>query len=170
MKKTKPWILDAIDYWSQRIYEGDTGIDWGDDTAKNHCWRCGCKRSLQKCHIVPKSLGGSDDVSNLIPLCAMCHDEAPNVNDPNAMWQWIKDCHGEVYNTFWIEKAFDEVKVNKKQFKLIQNKSKKFIEIVKNVYKNTSTHFGQHAGGSRTTVSTWTWVFKQAIKELSNVN
>lgn len=166
MKKVKEWVVQSICYWSERIPEEDIGVDWGDGTAENHCWRCGCKRSLQKCHIVPKSLGGLDDPSNIIPLCAMCHDEAPNVDDPNEMWNWIKEDHGSLNNLFWINKGFEKVNLTEVQKKLISKKSKRFIEITKKVLNRTGTHFGQHSGGSRTTVSTWAWVIRESFKEL----
>lgn len=42
-----------------------------------HCMYCGkgplYKRALHIDHIVPRSLGGKDDVCNLIVSCAMCN-------------------------------------------------------------------------------------------------
>lgn len=164
---SKTWILEAISYWSERIYEGDTGVDWGDGSAKVCCWRCGCERRVQKCHIVPRSLGGPDDVSNLIPLCAMCHDEAPNVADPNCMWEWIKDSHGGMTNLFWIDKAFKEADLTREQTKMIERNAKEFIRIVSNkITSQTGIHFGQNSGGARVTLSTWVWVMRESIKEI----
>src|SRR5262249_7661154 len=60
------------------------GVDWSE--AEERCWRCGYKSSLQKCHIVPDSLGGAARPSNLVLLCCRCHREAPNVADPRFMW------------------------------------------------------------------------------------
>ena len=40
------------------------------------CHDCGVERDgLHKHHIVPKSLGGSNDPSNLVTLCANCHED-----------------------------------------------------------------------------------------------
>jgi len=39
----------------------------------NFCVACGTKENLQNHHLQPKSLGGSDDKSNLITLCVKCH-------------------------------------------------------------------------------------------------
>jgi len=40
------------------------------------CHDCGVERNgLHKHHIVPKSLGGSNDPSNLVSLCANCHED-----------------------------------------------------------------------------------------------
>lgn len=40
------------------------------------CSNCGSTESLQVHHVVPESLGGVDEVSNLRTLCADCHDKA----------------------------------------------------------------------------------------------
>jgi len=41
------------------------------------CYRCDIRKKkcdLQLHHIKPRDKGGSDDISNLIPLCVKCHD------------------------------------------------------------------------------------------------
>ena len=42
----------------------------------NHCVACSVTENLQHHHLVPRSLGGSDDESNLITLCEGCHAKA----------------------------------------------------------------------------------------------
>jgi len=44
---------------------------------------------LERCHMIPKSLGGSDDASNLVLLCKACHKEAPDIKDPKWFKQWF---------------------------------------------------------------------------------
>lgn len=46
--------------------------------AYTHCWRCGCEKNLQRCHI-----------------------DGPNVTDPEIMWDWIKAYSVPFYDTFW---------------------------------------------------------------------
>ena len=41
-----------------------------------HCAACSITENLQHHHLVPRSLGGSDDETNLITLCEGCHDRA----------------------------------------------------------------------------------------------
>ncbi len=80
-------------------------VDWGEPS----CWACGkyeedseCKNSneepfkswdgakfLERCHIIPKMLGGSNQCSNLVLLCRQCHKESPDVKNPKFMWKWI---------------------------------------------------------------------------------
>ena len=59
-------------------------VDWAE--AHERCWQCGCKRGLQRCHIVPHALGGEDAPSNLVLLCGRCHLDNPNVADTEVMW------------------------------------------------------------------------------------
>lgn len=79
---------ECIEYWSKRVSESEIGTDW--DLADRQCWRCGKEADLQRCHIVPDSLGGKDESPNIVLLCERCHEEGPNVEDPEIMWDWIK--------------------------------------------------------------------------------
>lgn len=87
-------------YWMQRIAESDMGCDWSD--ALERCWRCSrpghAGKALQRCHIVPRSIGGQDVPSNYVMLCRWCHDQAPNVPDASFMWQWIRETHATWYD------------------------------------------------------------------------
>jgi hypothetical protein len=43
-----------------------------DDT---YCWGCGLTGSVERAHLLAKSMGGSDDSDNLILICKPCHYE-----------------------------------------------------------------------------------------------
>jgi len=45
----------------------------------NQCAACGAAENLQAHHLIPRSLGGSDEETNLITLCAACHAKAHNL-------------------------------------------------------------------------------------------
>ena len=45
----------------------------------NHCVACGTPNNLNQHHLVPRSLGGSEEESNLITLCGLCHAKAHRV-------------------------------------------------------------------------------------------
>lgn len=47
------------------------------------------KRTLNRCHIIPRSLGGKDEPSNLVLLCERCHKESPDTVYPQMMLMWI---------------------------------------------------------------------------------
>jgi hypothetical protein len=44
---------------------------------------------LQRCHIVPRSLGGSDEPDNLFLMCRECHDRTPNTISRDAFFKWV---------------------------------------------------------------------------------
>lgn len=76
--------------------------------AHERCWRCGSKKSLQRCHIVAHSLHGADDPSNLVILCSECHAESPGVDAPEIMWDWLRAYRAVSPVTFWVEQGFRE--------------------------------------------------------------
>ena len=46
------------------------------------------KSLLQRCHIVPESLGGKDEPSNFFLLCDRCHRMYPNTTDRDLFFIW----------------------------------------------------------------------------------
>jgi len=88
--KSNSWIEAAFDAHADRINPDLVAVEGKHEAGR--CWCCGReKTTLQKCHIIPKSLGGSAEPDNIIPLCIDCHDKAPDVRDKEAMWTWIAD-------------------------------------------------------------------------------
>ena len=137
------------EYWFSRIDESELSVDASE--AFKRCWRCGCVRNLERCHIIPRALGGEDIPSNFVLLCKRCHSENPNVNDPEIMWDWSKAYKEPFYDIFWIKrgleeyekiyqtKFFDDIKVYEKNIT---------IEEIKNLISNlmfssTSNHYAQ---------------------------
>jgi len=161
-KEKKAWIDGCIKHWSSIVYEGDLGVDFSD--AHERCWRCGYKRRVQKCHIIAKSLGGSDNPDNLIPLCAACHDEAPDVYEKEEMFNWIKKDHGVFYNTFWEEKALSFSEIDPSRIKCYEDHIK-FLARYRFLLNNKAGfHFGQLSGGMRLKTSTKAWILKKSIE------
>lgn len=37
------------------------------------CYNCGSKESIEYHHIVPISVGGTNNIKNIVPLCSKCH-------------------------------------------------------------------------------------------------
>ena len=95
-----------VDYWIEHLSDHMIGVEWED--AMEYCWRCACKRRLQRCHIIPDSLGGKDEPSNMVLLCEECHSEGPNVDDPEVMWDWISAYRVPFYDTFWLVQGMKE--------------------------------------------------------------
>ena len=163
--KAPSWIQDCVDFWKDRVDECDLGVDFSGATT--NCWRCGYLRKLQKCHIVPKSLGGKDEPENIIPLCYQCHDEMPDVHDKEEVFKWIKSNHGTIYDTFW---SLESLKISGCNVEDALNKSenpdlkaKLFLERYKFHLEKTSSHFGQFAGGCKLKTTTRAWIIKKAF-------
>ena len=168
--KTKPWIKKSWDYHSQYISELDVAPDWGDwESDWNMCWCCGHRGTLQQCHIIPKSLGGSLDPSNIIPLCGICHDKAPDVSDKNEMFAWVKENltplsglglgrydHLNDILTTSLKNLKDEYgEINEEEL----------YDLIRKNYEKTSPHAGQHKQGIFWKESTREWIVKKTFKE-----
>jgi hypothetical protein len=46
-------------------------------------------KKLQKCHIIPHSLGGDENPKNMFLLCKDCHEESPDTNNPKNFFKWV---------------------------------------------------------------------------------
>lgn len=155
-KPIKTKVKDIIDYWIQYISECDSNFDWSE--ADKVCWRCGYERKLYRCHIIPDSLGGKDEPSNFVLLCYQCHEEAPNVEDRQFMWDWIKSLHAPFYNTSFRIRALEEYeKIYHKRFE--EELADRNIITDHALYKfwnlkvgRTSYHFG-HPYGNISTIT-----------------
>jgi len=49
------------------------------------CIRCG-RPAKAAHHVLPRAFGGSDDPSNLVPVCARCHPSLERVARQRAYW------------------------------------------------------------------------------------
>ena len=149
-KTIKTSIDDIVRYGFRRVDESELSVDAAE--AHERCWRCGCERNLERCHIVPDSLGGKDEPSNLVLLCKRCHADGPNVTDLDIMWDWIKAYRVPFYDTFWSI-------LGQKEYEFIYKKTviqeledlgitepeeikEKFAYINKELVKEASIHFG----------------------------
>ncbi|MEW4529902.1 HNH endonuclease [Maioricimonas sp. JC845] len=136
----------VVDYWETRQDESGLGVDWSE--ALDRCWRCGYEARLERCHIVPASLGGLDEPSNLVLLCKRCHQEAPNFDDPKYMWIWIRAHATSMYDTYWSLRGADEFEkmFGRQPFKGLDESSidpKTAKEAVASAMRLASFHFGQ---------------------------
>jgi hypothetical protein len=151
------WLAPCVDHWSKIIDDADLGCDW--DDADKVCWNCGCCRSLQKCHIVPKALGGEDSPQNTVALCAQCHDLAPDVLDEGEIWRWIKGNQAGksgLYHSYWVEEALSMANAT-----YADVDADKFVESLQKI----SNHVGQSNGGSRVKASSIAWAIRNSLKK-----
>ena len=104
-----PSKSEIFEFWKDRIARVVRWIDWGEpgcwacrfyygpkydikrsDASWDDILRCWDRIPLQRCHIVPRSLGGSNDVSNLFLMCRECHDRMPNTTIPEIFFEWAR--------------------------------------------------------------------------------
>lgn len=151
-RSNKTTLKEIADYWvnHSNICETELNFDWAD--SYTHCWNCGHnkqwasnkKPSLEKCHIIPHSLGGKDIPSNYVLLCKDCHRLAPNTSNPNDMWEWIKSNYTpfSFTGTYHIRQAL--VMFKQKEGCSFFDKAahiKDLSQCIKNELQKTSVHF-----------------------------
>jgi hypothetical protein len=148
-KKIVSWWIDNYEVESLeenghlgRGHECGMGADMSE--WEERCWCCGRLEDLERCHIVPHSVGGSNHPSNFVLLCYSCHIDAPNVNDKHEMWRYIYKNRGTFYfdkeQQDWIDEQLSEL------------------------IKHTTVHFGQ--GGINN--STKEWINREMSKRFIN--
>ena len=177
-KAIRTTIAQAVDYWSRRVDECGLSVDWSE--AGTHCWRCGCERNLQRCHIIPDSLGGKDEPANIVLLCKRCHAEGPNVTDPEVMWDWIRAYAVPFYNTFWYIQGMKEYefiykrKVEQEIAAILQQARvteidlfvrENYSRLMSQVMDEASIHFGQPYFNTATIAGIFRMLLKKLAKE-----
>jgi len=146
MGNIKAKIKEIVAYWEVNEDECGLGVDWSE--AHERCWRCGYKSKLERCHIIPDSLGGTDSPSNLVLLCHRCHREAPNHTNPKYMWIWLRATHSPRYDSYWTIRGEEEFKrmFNRKPFTYINEdriNMDDLRELANDEFKKTIIHFGE---------------------------
>jgi hypothetical protein len=169
-KDIKTKIDEIVSYWETKVDEGDLSIDFSE--AHERCWRCGYKKTLERCHIVPHSLGGKDIPSNYVLLCKRCHIDNPNVSDPEIMWDWLKAYKCEFYDTFWsIQSMYEYQKIYGISFEkeLISRniEERMMLSILKKQFRKASIHFGNPEFNVATIAGILRIFLKEYDKEVS---
>lgn len=171
--KNKTSIREIVDYWASKVDESDLSIDWSE--AEEYCWNCGSPKDLTRCHIVARSLGGEDTPSNYVILCRRCHEEAPNVDDPRIIWDWLLAHKSRLYKTYFVEEGLREYEFIYKrtideELNYITNKSQeqnieRFNEILKDSVSRSTTHWGQYTPNKATIAGTVRMALLQYAEE-----
>ena len=146
MKESMPSCKKILDYWSNLDYHelchmvGDkcvTNIMLCSD-GEFCCWCCGktgkSVNSFQRCHILGKQFGGSNELSNLFLMCEPCHTESPDLNNPKYFYKFVKE--KELCWTIFFKEIYDLVMSRN----ILEHEIESAIEKVKQV------PIGQHGG------------------------
>lgn len=147
-------IKEIVKYWTNRIEESDLSVDWSE--AEIRCWRCGCERNLQR-----------------------CHEDGPNVKDPEIMWDWIKAYEVPFYDTFWNCMGLKEYKfIYGKTVSSELNSIKEIVpdinvdtiikEAMEKIKDKSSVHFGQPYFNNATMAGLYRLMIKE-IAETCNI-
>ncbi len=174
-KQIKTKKEEIVNYWFFEQLIDECGLSVDASEAHERCWRCGCEKRLERCHIVPESLGGKDEPSNLVLLCHRCHIENPNITDPEIMWDWLRAYGVSFYDTFWSVLAAREYEFiyNKSFYEEIvdmgisvDEKLENFIKkTIKKLTKETSYHFGHPYLNPATHAGLYRMLVKRIAKE-----
>ena len=174
-KEIKTTVAEIVQYWQAHIPDYMIGVGW--EEASEYCWRCGCKRKLQRCHIIPDSLGGKDEPSNFVLLCKSCHAEGPNVGDPDIMWDWLSAYSTFSGNLCWILRGFKEYEfIYGNTFEqdisdimarapVQEMTDEQNREYVYNVMRQTSIHFGQSHPNAATVAGAFRMILKSIAED-----
>jgi hypothetical protein len=82
------------------------------DAAWNKILKAWNAIPLQRCHIRPRSLGGTDEPDNLFLMCRECHDLAPNTDIPQIFFDWVRAQNSWIREGRKLEAAFEAFDVN----------------------------------------------------------
>ena len=171
----KTTSTEIVQYWQAHQTRHTIKVEWED--AEKYCWRCACKRKLQRCHIIPAALGGEDTPSNFVLLCELCHGEGPNVNDPDVMWDWIAAYEAPLYDAFWYIRGLKEYKfIYKKpleqdicdilaQVNLPPLSTEQLRPYVFSAMDQASVHFGQGLPNAATIAGAYRMVLKSIARD-----
>ncbi len=163
-KSIKTPLKDIVEYWGSRIDETELSIDFSDAEAR--CWRCTYESKLHRCHIIPDSLGGEDTPSNLVLLCRRCHTEAPNINDRDFFWEWLKAHKSPFYDTYWTIRGMKEYNViYKETFEEIAMRLKIEPEEFEAFLKEQKNFVTIHFGEGRLNPSTIAGIIRSFVKQ-----
>ena len=144
------------EYWMKNCPYDEAELNIDLTEMPFHCWNCGhdmrigksndsAKTRLQRCHIIPKSLGGENIPSNYVLLCHICHREAPNVRNSQKMWEWIKSNYVpfSIYDSYNINKGlalFEQQKGYSFLTKVLPLIKGDISDIIKKEIDNVSFH------------------------------
>lgn len=136
------------EFWNGR-YDLDLGQLGAGSEVRKRIWN---SVPLQRCHIVPKSLGGIDSPDNLFLLCRDCHDLAPNTKSKNLFLLWARNQSNRKFRE--IQLAIDSFELSKEDCEEMNQHmlSNEFREWLK---ENAGLHWNQKGLGNRLTHSTF---------------
>jgi len=99
------------------------------------CRACGSpEKNLEIHHIKPVVYGGDDSIENLISLCSVCHNEAPDTKE--ELFKYIK--MGGAATRFIMGEAVFYAEENGLDINMVVSATKSFFEIYKDMKRRAN--------------------------------
>lgn len=124
-------------------------VEYDNDLQTNckHIWNYKeVKSKLNRCHIIPKALGGKDEVSNLFLMCEHCHIYAPDYLEPEYFFAYVLSNRKKYVNGFNIGESINNI------LEVSQMLHKDIKKFDSNCLKNIAHKMSSHGGA----MSPWT--------------
>lgn len=151
MGRSMPMKSTIAKHW-----KGDPRLGSVEDYM-GECWAClRSTKHAQRCHVVPRSLGGLDKKDNIVLMCDRCHRAAPDTIDPDVFWLWLQERNSQLTLRLFkdIQELFCEFGLDDRAARLVRERLK-----VDNSYEQLGQHIGTHGG----LISPWS--FMGAVRE-----
>ena len=166
-----PSHYQVAEYWRDKKLHGQPVIY---DIKEPECWACGTvveglpdtddikmlwnsiEGKLQKCHIIPRALGGTYEVENIFLMCKGCHNEAPNINDRKSFLSWVTLKREEVLEFNPYKEFHDEVNKYCRFYHIDSDEFCRYVAARNNsqIDEKINTH-GLHKVNSSTFILAW---------------
>lgn len=113
------------------------------------------RATLERAHIIPAGLGGSNATNNIILLCSPCHRAAPDWDDPWEMAVWIsrrpeRSSKGMEHLDAWLRAAAEVplFKVALSEVAAGGGSAQKAIEVMRQHTRRAVLHSGELSQGT----------------------
>jgi hypothetical protein len=84
------WYRENPPEWLYELFPGfDGALFVNSELFEQHCWLTKSPGDIQRCHMVPDALGGSNHPSNFVLLKKRVHARCPNTSDKNIFINWL---------------------------------------------------------------------------------
>jgi hypothetical protein len=134
MKRKNISGFSILQFWAGKKDYND--ILWIVDPGEKTCFKCGFlaeeigdketlrsfwnkSTKLEKAHIVPHSLGGTEEPRNIIFLCSRCHELCPDTIDYDLNLKWISDHRNDLVHNIGIPALSGFTKVELERLSLV---------------------------------------------------
>lgn len=107
--------------WACRSFDGSLDMDVSNLRLTEIFKTWNNNNYLQKCHIIPKALGGCNCEANLV-LCYNCHKASPDTRDPVHFLNWVKNKKKVVFEEIAQAMRLLEYKAEENDWKLLISK------------------------------------------------